>query len=641
MKAVSVLIGEVEKKILRYFLNNNQTTIKDIAESIGYSGKTVSKYLENLQSFLSPYGLVIRKKTGVGVCIEGDMTKLLDANKELEAKEKLPVIPSDNEERVIYVCKKLIAEDNYVTLQILSDEMFVSKNVSEKIIFEVDHLLQEVGVPLLRKPGKGIKLICNEEEKRKIVSKLINTYWDGFWSVQKEKTGFLRSFHSLNTSYMGLFSKEDLEIIVKVLEKFIDQKKLLFTDYAFQSLVVHIAIAVERMRQGQIVAEKVDIQPTSFSEAEELKKKLEAALHVSFPVTEINLIGVHLDASRKKEHVGQEDDNFLKKLLLNNVPLFDEELINGLELHLRAAINRIKLGLSIYNPYIESIKQDYVLAFEEALTLKVSLEQEYKLHISDDETGYIALHIQAFKERNKHNDKQLRVALVCSSGLGTSQLLNVRIKKAFPEFNIQEILSLSELLKRTPDVDFIISTVMIDALSIPSVVVDPFLEEASIFKINAAVKSLENTVVPKTKTAFKKLITKENIALVSKFTSIAACLDFIEEKVCATGYAKTGLATSALARERLSYTSHDSFALPHADPAYIKKTFVYIIQLKHPLLWGGSFVNKVFFMGINQQEKINFEELYEELYELVSNKKKVDQLFSSQTVDDLYKNILI
>ena len=61
---------------------------------------------------------------------------------------------------------------------------------------------------------------------------------------------------------------------------------------------------------------------------------------------------------------------------------------------------------------------------------------------------------------------------MCATGIGTSELLKIKIEKIFPNFNIVAVTSNNDLSVNKNNVDLIISTVKVsDKIKVPSVIV--------------------------------------------------------------------------------------------------------------------------------------------------------------------------
>jgi galactitol-specific phosphotransferase system IIB component len=122
------------------------------------------------------------------------------------------------------------------------------------------------------------------------------------------------------------------------------------------------------------------------------------------------------------------------------------------------------------------------------ITLKYNLNS-----ISIDEIGYLVTYFQAAIERGISYKK---VIVVCHSGYGTSQLLTTRLRRAFPQWQIGDVISERKLSTiNLDDIDFIISTVHLTIKEKPYMLVSALLNEKDIKNIKSILieDSFENT----------------------------------------------------------------------------------------------------------------------------------------------------
>lgn len=92
--------------------------------------------------------------------------------------------------------------------------------------------------------------------------------------------------------------------------------------------------------------------------------------------------------------------------------------------------------------------------------------------ITDDEVGYLILYIVKFILLENENK---RILIICSSGIGTSELLKVKVRKSFPTIEIVDVLSYRQYKKtqtKYGNIDLIVTTIkMDDPLNLPTVLV--------------------------------------------------------------------------------------------------------------------------------------------------------------------------
>lgn len=150
-------------------------------------------------------------------------------------------------------------------------------------------------------------------------------------------------------------------------------------DSAYIGLMVHIALAMERLRSGESISMEASILSTlkgseEFKLAEKLGNSLEKTFGVRIPEEEMGYITMHLlGAKLRSSHLANEFfalDNFevarmARDILVRAEKQLGEDLsgdivaLEGLILHLKPAISRLKLGMDIRNPLLSQLKEEY------------------------------------------------------------------------------------------------------------------------------------------------------------------------------------------------------------------------------------------------------------------------------------------
>lgn len=649
MKAVTKMIANREKNIIQFLMKTGQTSVGNIANHLGLSEKTVSNSLKEIDQFLQSFNMTVVRKPKIGVYMEGDSNALAQVTRFLD--NQVSTIPSTKEERVIYIFSTLLKADDYITIHQLAEALYISRGTIEKDMLEVGKLLEKEGVTLYKKPSKGMKLLISEREKRALTSKFINNFWGNNWYLKQEGEKVLQAFDTIQADVTGIFPEEGLKEIIAIVQEFSEKHDFAFTDYAFQSIVIHLAIAVERIRKEEYV-ENIGIDPmkdvfeSQQQNTEILVNMLEQRLSIKIPTFEVGYIQLHLTAAYNQRHdellVNErttEDHvaTFVSTCLAETN--YDQELLEGLTTHMKSAINRLKLGMHFKNPYLSKIKQNFPQAFEQALYFKANFEKEYEVQVNEDETAYIALHFEAYNERSRSFPDQIRVILVCSTGLGSSRLLAARIKKYFPMITIEKILSVQALMETEVDVDLVISTIYLELEDIPSIVVSPMMSKADLQQVE---RQMEQTRRRKKKysQAFLDLIQPKTIFAQLDVTTMEDAIFEIGNKLITEGIAKPGIVESALRREALSFTSFDEMATPHAEPALITESRIVIATLAKPVKWGTVDVDKIFFIALTEQNGLDLDAVYEQFYKYIDNKKWMEKLAQLQSAAEIYEHLL-
>lgn len=126
--------------------------------------------------------------------------------------------------------------------------------------------------------------------------------------------------------------------------------------------------------------------------------------------------------------------------------------------------------------------------------------KKHGLYFSQDEVGYIALHIAGAMERNSISDhRKYRVILVCGTGRAMSRIIEAKINKYYQEtIEVVDRLSYVELQQQDlTTIDFVITTVPLEQLSIPHVYINMAKLDKEIVKSSTSYR-----VSPKQMTKF-------------------------------------------------------------------------------------------------------------------------------------------
>ena len=251
------------------------------------------------------------------------------------------------------------------------------------------------------------------------------------------------------------------------------------TDPYYINLVTHILILINRIKRDKTIYSKLDLQNKFYNEAfyqasVKMAKDIENTFNVELNNAEIFYLYRYLASSgglKEKKNIDSIEDEYVKQIAdeiittcLNIFPIefhFNDELYRALLLHLRPMLNRVKYKIFIKNPILDEVKLELS---ELMILLKLvmsKIEIKYNLSkISEDEIAYLTVYFQSAIEEviNKKS-----VIIVCSSGIGTSHLLEKRIKNYFPEWNIVDVVSAKQLetVLSLKYVDLVISTVQL------------------------------------------------------------------------------------------------------------------------------------------------------------------------------------
>ena len=277
-------------------------------------------------------------------------------------------------------------------------------------------------------------------------------------------------------------------------------------DAARVGLVVHLALAVQRMQQGDAIAMNAEAlgrlcQTEEFHAAQTIADRLEGAFSLTVPETEVGYITMHLLGARSVPlplGAGRVDNFRLVQIAQSIIrraaeksgaPLLrNRSLLTGLVQHLAPALHRLKLHMDIRNPLLAQMEEEHPELMELARYAAVMMEEEAGVPLPADEIAYIAMHLGAALTEAGGDRPVVRVLVACPTGLGTSRLLASRIRRSYEHIRVVGELSSLALTEREiqrREADFVVSTVPLPQLSVPVVVASVFLTAADRAQIDA------------------------------------------------------------------------------------------------------------------------------------------------------------
>lgn len=566
-----------------------------------------------------PFNVKLVRKPNDGIYFTGDVATLAN-HLEKKANDR----PQSKEERCHCILAKLLLGSASITIQQLSNTLYVSRSTVENDLKKVKQKLAQFGLQLAI-THTGLSLIGSEHQKRQATVELISQYW-GKRTEAKELNGQLVRHVQLPDNLNQLFEPALIKNILTALTELIEKSTLSFTDYEFQSLAIHLMMPAPT--GGSNGAQPV-VTPF-IAETQLLVQILERRFELTIPDFEQGYLNRHLVTVQSKDTSVQTIQTELRQsvglpqLLRQQLAQLavDEELIQGLAVHLSSALRRLAMGLSINNPYTDEIRQNFPQAFDQAVLLKPVLENQYQIQMNEDELAFISLHFEAFFERHSE-DARLSVVVVCSSGIGTSQLLGQRLAKTFAqELRITRIIALGELLATPIKESLVISTIAIKGLSVPVIEVSPLLNRHDIGIIRQMI-----TEQPTPTNHLVALLQPELTIVTQEQLTDQGAIELICQRLIDQGYAKPTVVQAALAREALASTALGRVALPHADSQLITKPAIGLLIAPQSINWQhNDKVQLVFFMALNETVHGQMRAIYHDLDQLIETPRLLKQV---------------
>lgn len=249
------------------------------------------------------------------------------------------------------------------------------------------------------------------------------------------------------------------------------------------NLFSHLYVLIERYQNvGKMVDHdmtltddenaKMNAYPKLVSICKQVIDNLDRYLNYQLPRIEVYYLFQYLTSSRvddedpdlnsMSEPVRVATDYLIDKVTedphyrtINN-----QELFNSLAQHMKPLLNRLENNIKVKNNLLEQINLEYPHLFKTVKRATQQLSKRYNLSfIDDEEVGFITVY---FAQAVENTRPPVNIMVVCTTGLGTAQLLRSKIERRFSELNIVKLVAGRELndeINTHPEVDLVVSTI--------------------------------------------------------------------------------------------------------------------------------------------------------------------------------------
>lgn len=470
-------------RILARFPHGQPVTAAAISEELGLSRRSVLRELPAAEQWLTSRGFHLIRKPGSGLMLDETPERRSDLLAQLGPSAGRSAA-DDRVQRQKLLQRELLAASEPVKAYYFTEKLGISEGTLSADLDQVGRWLERYKLHLVRRPGLGIFIEGSETAKRQAISAVVCEQLG-----EQQLIGMLRGEGTpglpIRSQFIDGVDADVTEHVEEVLEDCEEQLGIRFSDSGFLSLFVHISLAVQRLRAG----ETIDIEPEKlqklrilpeYAVAERMVERLRQSLHISIPADEAGFIAMHLTGARiwpgsPRDLTQTRAINVRQTVLVMMEAVGhalevdfrgDEGLLDDLCSHIQPMIGRLRAGIPIENPQLESLMADYPDVYhaceQGADVLRELLGIET---IPPSETGFLAMHFGAALERKRNQLRRIAVVIVCPTGIGTSRLLAAGLQREYPNLDVRGVMSAFRLdpnQLRADGIELVVSTVELD-----------------------------------------------------------------------------------------------------------------------------------------------------------------------------------
>ena len=624
-----------------FLLKKEPILIKDIASTINVSERTIRTDISNLNDYLINKNAKIKLIRQKGYILDcEDEKKIIDWWGNFNKTEGYSLLGS-LKERQNYLFALLLNELKYYSVYELMEHLCISKNTLYMYLKNIRKTLSNYNLKLINNTNTGFKVIGTEYDKRKAILDLflindLQSYLVGFTDLEKL---FLTNI--------------DLDLLNTLESKHLYSLQLLDSDFYHKNIISTIALAIARVKEGLTINEISIEVPKLMDHALDaiylFLKEIENSFSITLPINEINYfiltLSINVPRLIKNPKNHPSESSIIVDELLTSIyetsnlnwtkdKILFEDLVN----HIENFIKISSIDKERKNPILSTIINSFPFAYSLSLTHLGVIGKKYNIFFSEDEVGYIALHIAGAIERHKAKTQQLNVIIVCGGGFAMSKIIESKINKKFPnKFNIKKTYSYAEFqLSNISDIDLTITTLPFTQENTPTVYIDMSNIDKAIddLKYYLTDDQINNNVM--------QLFNPENFyyfdtdKLSKKDLLVKMTVDLEKQNIVSEDFV-----SSVLERESLQTTLiNDVIAIPHSMTMIANRSRVSVAIFPNGIQWEkDKKCNFIFLLAISKTDNEITDNLYDLILNLIDDKAMTKQLLKAYTFHE-FKNLL-
>lgn len=466
-----------EQDLLRYLSKKQEyVTSKDLLEVLNVSQKTVYRLINKINAECDGEPLIVSER-GRGYRL--DYEKFIAYQKHLANPKQGQLTPQERRKRIMG--ELLLSSPTPINVY----HLFSHYYVGESVTFHDEQMMSE--------ELKKYHLVL--ERKRRTLAILGDEV-----NIRKALKDTIEIFNTIDLDDLKRnpelqFNQYDVLFILDQLRK-IEEDLEITIPYPYNvNIFSHLYILLSRSRKvstrmfsGTISKEEMDTMMNDllYPVARKTIEHIEKYLHTPLPDSEIYFLYQYLVSSRMQGSLSITSTFSPEVMDVTNAYIDHMSCIVGIEFdhkamfidlanHIKPMLNRLAHKIRVQNNLLSQIESTYEEVFTGVKKVSRMVSETFKLPvINDDEIGFITLYFAKALETGQHH-RPLKTLIMCTTGIGTSELLKAKVAKKFPELEIVDVIAsrnIRMIQENYADADLILSTVQItEEVPIPSLLV--------------------------------------------------------------------------------------------------------------------------------------------------------------------------
>ena len=610
-----VTLTERQNEIIKLLNQYHILSADKIAKMLNVSTKTIRNEIHKINFSLNLNYIISQKGTGYLI------------NEQIQLEKEYA-----SEQNIQYLILKKILNHDFYNFYELADELFISESNLQRYIKRVNEIIQ--------KRNSSIK-ICRQQNQ---------LYLNGTETEKRQITTYflmneLNQYNFNLSMYQSLFLRIDILELQKIITEFNNSHHLNLRDVEIISLVIHVALMLERVIRGNEIINEVDFVNDEYNHLSiQFANILQIRYEIKLNKSEIKYLSLLL--AGKVPSIEENDINevkqFIQQLIIEINESFDVDLqqdskfADNFLIHLIGLKRRITNHTFLNNPLIKELQKNFPVIYDMSVFIALKIQEFFSTQLYEDEIGYITLHLMGAIER-LHTSLHKKIVLIYPFGQAGYDYIVKKINHIHDlEIEICCQLSMFDAFQiKEYQPDLVISFVHIEEkVGYPIYVCHNLLLEEDIENIYNILKGNHT---------FKKNVffEKELFHIYNDIENKEDVIHRLCESLYYKGYVDQQYEGLVLAREQIAPTAYGSmFAIPHAVKKAGFATRIAVALLDKPIDWNQQKVRLVFLFCLTKERNEEFDLLFEKLVGLLDESKKVRELLKCKKYEEFLELFL-
>lgn len=612
------------------FEHEKPVTTLELAKTLGISPRSVHTRIKEARDIARQANIDIINTPGVGVSLDvgGQNRENIRRRIALQVDE-----PSSFYARRDVILDILFTNESACTMQLLAEDLGVSKSVITRDIARIERWLKKFGISLYKRRNKGILAVGEERDIRTAILAHHRVQTVHYYCENHMPHDY-RIMPETQERLCRLYGERETSLLQQILAKADQSLGEWFDGQAYMNVLEYIHIMIQRVHMGKclpMITLPCDFPKNILDTVLALGQDMETILSCRIPQQEIHYIALCFLClgKMKNDHASFMQIEAPIKLIARdflatvketlNIPLLNQHnlLYKGIVRKIEQICLCRQFDVAFGKGLHKELKRNHSDVLASCVAASMLLEKS-GIAVFDDDIAHLAkMVIGAISDLS-----YIPMLFVTAEDDFTAQYMINRIQKTFPYIQLSEKMSYHEWKNTT----FLSNQPVITTISLPSslpdvITVSPWIDHEDIGRLKDFLthyqrrKEKENAVLP------LDGFPVDVIALDCDCKDKQEALEKGYQALYNHGNVNAFFLEDLFQREAFASTAiGNGVAIPHGFHEHVHKTGVCIVRMKKEVNWTEEDrVDLVFILAVRVDEFGNNKAFFQNFYRMIKD----------------------